>query len=325
MNHLVRRYASILVLLAFVGIFSWYFLSNRQDFDILFDINPIFVALSAAGHIAVIGLNAVFIRHVLRPFDKNITHYDSFFVSLISSIGNFFLPLQSGAGVRAVYLKKKYDLAYDNFLSIISGTYAINFLLNSAIGLLALFFLRHQTSNHELILIGLVFGGIFLACALVVFTRASEVVVSIGLRLLPYKRLANVARRVQDGWDGIVTDKRLLGDLVLITVGIIAVNYVLFQAELSSLGLTTSFWSILFYSSLGAIVLILNITPASLGIRETVLIFAASALGLTVPQILSLAIIDRGVKFFVLAASWLILHTRANFSFKKYSGSVNES
>jgi len=325
MAHTLKRFIPLVILVGFFVAFGWYLVVNLDDFRILLDLNPVFVALAAVGHLGVVALNGVFTRRILLAFGKDVSYQDSFFVSLISSIGNFFLPMQSGAGVRAVYLKRKYQLAYNDFLSIFAGTYAINFFLSSALGIMSLFFLRHQTGPGQLLVIGAAFAAILAGSTFVAITPISGALLRYVLRLIPSKKLSLTGERVQEGWELIVADRRLVAELIVITATSMLLSVGLFIVELRSVGLETGVWSVLFYASIGSIVLILNITPASLGIREAVLVFSAAALGLTVPQILSVALIDRGVKFTVLAVSWLVLHTQAKFSFKTYTGIQNQS
>ncbi|RLA39868.1 MAG: hypothetical protein DRR42_26700 [Gammaproteobacteria bacterium] len=308
-----NRLISVVVLVIFLAIFGFYFAANIDSFKILLDIKPVYILLAAIGHITVIGLNGVLIKKILVPFKVHLSRRDSFYVSLISSIGNFFLPMQSGAAIRAVYLKKQYKLAYDNFITILSGNYVVVFFINSLVGLLTIFFLRNVATTSEFVVLGLTFLSIFVVTVLTAFTKLVDKYLELLARIMPWEKIKNSATKIKTGWRMIIGDKKLLRDLIGLTISSLVVNLFIIQSEFTSLGLNSIFWAVVLIATLDSVVLILNFTPASLGIREVILIFSATALGLTVPEILSLAIIDRSIKFIVLSSGWIILHTKKIF------------
>src|SRR3989344_8809109 len=93
-------------------LFLIYFLLNTEQFKPILHVNIYLLAIAAAAYIAGVFANGIFIKFILEPFNKFIAAGEAFYVSVISSIGNFFAPGGTGFVVRAVYLKKKHGLAY---------------------------------------------------------------------------------------------------------------------------------------------------------------------------------------------------------------------
>lgn len=301
-----KKYFSWFLLAGFIGFFFWYLLENLDDFKVLLKLNPALLLVIAAGHIGTVAANGWFVRIILRPFGKLIASRESFFISLLSTIGNYFTPFRGGAGVRAIYLKKKHSLSYSDFLSTLSGNYIIVFLLNSLAGLIALLVLRERASVSAfltvLITLLAVFGGSLLVATFglpsKVFRRFKDHAV-VG-------RLTGILNAIVTSWNKIVANRWLVWQLLGITLFNFGLMIIMTKAAASALGFAISWWGVILYSSLGSLSLLLSITPGSIGIRESIFIFSSTAIGLSTEQILAMAVVDRGVLFAVLFVGWIL-------------------
>lgn len=294
-----RFFITMLVL----AIFAIYFVLNIEKFKPLLHVNILWLVLLAVANVVVIAVNGMFIKFVLQPFDKFISIMESAYVSLISSIGNFFAPVGAGFGIRAVYLNKKHGLPYGEYISTLSGNYIIVFLVNSFIALLSLYFLKDKASPQYTILVAL-FLGIFIVSLIAIFIK------------IP-KRLADKAHTknlkivtsifgVLNGWSKIKSNRKLMTRLV----GLIFLNVLLAllisKIEVVALHFSIGAAQLLLFSVLGALSLFINLTPANLGVKEAIYLFSASVIGFSTSQILLIALIDRGVLFIVLLAGWFL-------------------
>src|SRR5690606_5319970 len=79
--------------------------------------------------------------------------------------------------------------------------------------------------------------------------------------------------------------------------------------EFWAVGVHIGFIPLALYVTLSALSLLVSITPSAIGIREAIFIFSGSLLGLTNAQILQVAVIDRGVTFAVMFATYWALKT----------------
>jgi uncharacterized membrane protein YbhN (UPF0104 family) len=150
MKRYQRQLLGLFVLLVFVG----YFLFNRSVLDSLRDVSPGYGLGIMVAYLGIMYTNGLFIKYIIRAFDKHISAWESVRVALISSLGNFFAASGAGLGFRAVYLKRKHNLAYSDYLSTLYGNYLLLFMICGLAGLVSLATVKHQA--------GLQFGGVLL-------------------------------------------------------------------------------------------------------------------------------------------------------------------
>ena len=103
------------------------FIENPEILTSLRNINPIYIVITMVLFLIVFLLEGLFVKITLQAFDKGITVKESFYISTISRIGNYLLPMRAGAIFRATYLKNKYNFEYSKFLSTLYGYYIILF------------------------------------------------------------------------------------------------------------------------------------------------------------------------------------------------------
>lgn len=299
------KYTKAIITAIVLGLFIWYFFNNKEQLKEILSINPLYLVPIVFIQYLTMVFNGLFIKQILDVFEKRISLIESFYISTISSIGNYFGPFLGGAGVRAVYLKKKHKLPYSHFMATLSGNYVIVILLNAALGLVALAFLQPNMKDVNtmisiLFLLGmLMFSGLFITIgvpkSLIVRIKSNSKI----------PRVSKIISQMSEGWNEITSNKKLLLELSLLTVINFILSVLLVQVELAAIGLNLGLWNAVFYSVLGTVSLFLSFTPGALGIKEAVLVFASSIIGLTGAEIFALAVIDRGIRFLVLGTGWL--------------------
>lgn len=302
------KYLSLLLTVLIVGIFIWYFATHLNDFRNLLTVEPIYLFLIAIGHFVVLVTNGLFLKAIVLEFGSKMSILDSLRASLVTATGNLVLPAGGGSGVQAVLLKKSHGLSYKNFLSALSGNYIIVFLINSLLGLLALYFL-HPVQSVEYLILALVLLTLFVITLWLTIFGVPRSLVDYDTKENSKKtlltRIIHILLDVVKGWNLIIKSKKLVGLLILITIINFFALVVISQASLVAVGAQITFWGLILYCVLGAISLLVNLTPGSLGIKEAIYIFSSSIIGLTTPQILSAAILDRGIKYLMLIFGWL--------------------
>ena len=297
------RIIGITITLFVVFIFAVYFLLNTENFKPLLDANYYLLTIAALGYVGGIFANGLFIKFILEPFKKFIATSEAFYVSVISSVGNFFAPAGTGFGIRAVYLKKKHGLAYSEFISTLSGSYILVFLVSSFVGLLSLTALRQYYGVQWLVL-GVVFLAMFIGSLLISLFRVQLA----EPRTVKHDRINALRRnvyRVINGWSRIASNKELILKLLGLTCANLALTVVIYWAVIHSVGLNATLPALLLLSVLGSLSIFVNITPANLGVKEAIYIFSAGVLGFSVGEMVLIALVDRGVQFTVLLILWL--------------------
>ena len=156
----IWKYLKIVITVGIIGYFIYYFYNNRADLLVVLQISPKYLLVIFLLYTLTFFINGIFIKIVLKSFKKTLPVFESFYISIISSLGNYFLPMRGGAAIRSVYLKKKFDFPYSHFVSTLYGMYIIVFLVSSFIGLLSLILINIKYSVSSIPLY-LFFGGLF--------------------------------------------------------------------------------------------------------------------------------------------------------------------
>ena len=291
----------LIIFIIVIAVFTVYFLLNVEKFKPLLEVNIGLLLIIALANLAGIFINGLFTKFILEPFKKLISVAEAFYVSVISSIGNFFAPAGTGFGIRAVYLKKKHGLPYSEFISTLSGNYVLVLLINSLIGLVALYLLRDQYSVQFLALV-MIFGLMFVVALGLIFLKIPS---GKGSTQEKGSSLSRSFYRVVYGWSKINSNKNLLLKLI----GLVSINFIIaafmYWSIIQSVNLTISFPALLLFTVLGSLAIFINITPANLGVKEAIYLFSAAVLGFSVNDILLIALVDRGVQFAVLFVLWI--------------------
>ncbi len=290
-------------------IFLWYFVAHIEDFKSLLSVDPLYLFFIALGHWTILFMNGLFLKTVLKIFDKKMTIAESFHSSLITATGNLFLPAGGGSGVQAVFLKKSHDLSYKNFLSALSGNYVIVFLFSSLIGIIALLSI-YTPLTFEYVTVFIVFCLVFtVTLCLTIFGLPNQMLkYESNNKSLVGKFLMNVVN-VMQGWSLITRNKKIILILTLLT----AINFLalllISHFSLLGAGVQVSFWGLVLYAVLGGMSLLANLTPGALGIKEAIYIFSSTVIGITTPQIVGAAILDRGVRYIIILFGWAWVKT----------------
>jgi uncharacterized protein (TIRG00374 family) len=297
-----RKTSLIITSIVFI-IFLVYFVANLEKFKLLLHINFALLLLISLADMAVIAVNGLFTKAVLVPFKKSIGFLESYYVSLISAVGNYFAPVGAGFAFRAIYLKRKHNLPYSEYISILSGNYILVFLTSSILGLLALLMLGSNSSPQFLTLFTIfslmLVGALLLCMVKIPFVKVE----SIHNRHL--RSFGKILYRIVNGWNKITANKSLMARLYTLTLANAALSFINIWLIITALHISTTFPALLLFSVLGTLSLFINITPANLGVKEAIYLFSSSVLGFSTAQILSIALIDRGVLFIVLLILWL--------------------
>ncbi len=295
------KYISIIITVFALIAFVWYFVNNLDDFTVLFQA-PVWVLMGvASGFLISIVLNGYFVKFILAAHNKPLPVVDAIIASLISAVGNFFFPIGVGSAAQAKYLKQRHSFSYTNFIASLSGNYIIVFVVNGVLGLLSLLLLYEHKDQPAYWILVMVFMAMllpnlyFATKGLPDFFRDTRRDPA-SIRV----RLSNLISGVLSGWNFIVKSDGLVLKLAAITIGSFGASMIIGYFSILAAGVDIGFWPLVLYSSLGAVTLVLNITPGSIGVREGVFLFAMSIIGLSVSQVLVVALIERGVRFFVL-------------------------
>ncbi len=307
------KYTKTLITIVILIFFIYYFINNKGDFLFVLSTPIKYLIVIAILYSVIFFLNGIFIKVILKSFKKKMSVFEAFYLSVISSLGNYFLPMRGGLVYKSVYLKKKFKFPFSHFISFLYGNYIIVFLVNSFLALLALFVIQSKLGVISIPLY--VFFGLLFVSMIVLSVVKFPVERIKESRYKFINRVVNIIKNILNGWNIIEDDKRLLFSLILITFAGFTFSTLLFYVEFKALGIDTNFVSVILYTCLSGVSLLVSLTPGSLGIREGIFVITSDILGITNEQVMQLALLDRGVmliSLFFLSGLFLIFKVLLN-------------
>jgi uncharacterized membrane protein YbhN (UPF0104 family) len=222
--------------------------------------------------------------------------------------------MQGGAVIRSVYLKKTYQFSYTYFVSTLYGNYIIIFGVNALFALISLLMIWIFYNTVPFVLFGF-FGLLLFSMIALVFVKIKFNLEKIKIFKLARKFL-NILNNILEGWEIIAKDKKLLMNLVMITVGNFILMTITFAIQFSTLDIQSNLLTILLYNCLSGVSLLISLTPGALGVREGIFFLNSNVLEITNEQIMQLALLDRGITiltlffWFVVLSMWKLMSTK---------------
>lgn len=302
----IKKYISPLLTIFVLLLFGIYLYNNPEILVSLKETNPIYIFLIMALYLFIFYLEALFILVTLMIFKRDIDSKEGMYISVLSRIGNYLLPLRAGAVFRATYLKKKYNFEYSNFLSTLYGYYIIFFLTNSILAFLVLLFkgiVLNQTYTTLLLFFLLI---ILFMLFLIIFNLPLVKIEKRSTGIL--KKLISFLSKFLNGWKLIVKERKSFLKLLLLAFGNIFVNTIIIYIEFVSIEKIPKILDVVLYTCISGLSLFVSITPGSLGIREGVLLLTSQSIGISETEIVRLAILDRGIMFVLLLICMILIY-----------------
>jgi uncharacterized membrane protein YbhN (UPF0104 family) len=280
-----KRSLTILIVAATFIFFGYYLRDHPELIDTITSLDVFTLLLLTIGYVAVTLANAFVLYYSLRFIKKRTSLIDNIILTGYSSIVNFFGPLQSGPGFRAIYLKKRYDIRLRDFFVTTLVFYGFFALINAAIIAGASLYTFGSFSFYTIVLIGLAAAGFF---AYMVTRREARI--RIALRALR------------------LTDKNfwLIG---LGALGVSAATTATYYVEIHHVSTNVSLLQTVVYTAAANLALFVSLTPGAIGIRESFLVLSQQLHGIDTSTIVSASVIDRAfyVGFLLLLFSILLI------------------
>lgn len=292
-----KNIISILLTTLVLILFGIYLYKNPQILLSLQEINPWNLVLISILFLLIFFIEALFIKLTLNAFDKDIDKKESYFLSTVSRIGNYLLPMRAGAVFRALYLKKIHNFEYSKFLSTLYAYYILLFLIYSILALISLG-IKYINTNIYFPIVTLFFVLLLIATVLIIIFSRIEIKENYNNKLI--KKAIIVINKFILSWDNIVKKRKIFFNLILLTTGNILLNWLIYILEFSSINIHVNILDTLLYTCISGVSLLVSITPGSLGLREAMFLFTSDSIGLKEYEIIQLALLDRGILFILL-------------------------
>jgi uncharacterized membrane protein YbhN (UPF0104 family) len=260
----------------FLLLLAWYVSSHLDEFRGLLE-RPIArwrIALICLSLLLVYAVNAEIVRKALRmhaveaPFRENLS------LNLAASAANYLLPFKGAVGLRALYMHQSFGLRYRDFISQLVAVSIITLGISSLFALPGLLSTGLGTEGEE--------GGRRAALLLSLYFLLVIVLGALTFLLGGRgKRLPAFLQGFADSWGRLRGSPSLLGGVILLD----ALYYLLWCAvnwlSLSAFQVSLSPLEVCFYTSMQIHSLIINLTPAGLGVVEAASVLALGVLDFT--------------------------------------------
>jgi uncharacterized membrane protein YbhN (UPF0104 family) len=204
---------------------------------------------------------------------------EQFLLTSYSSIANFFGPLQSGPGVRSVYLKTKHKVKMREYLLATLIYYAM-------FAMISMLFLVGGSRPWWQAILALI------AVALVCW----------GVIQLFLRRSAKKGKRIQ-----LIFSRRALIGLLLSTFAQICFVTGYYFVELIAVKSHASLHQAVIYSGAANFAIFVSLTPDAIGFRESFLVLSKRLHHLTTPIIFAANLLDRAVYALFLGLLFLVV------------------
>jgi uncharacterized membrane protein YbhN (UPF0104 family) len=281
-NPTIRKFIVLGILLITISVFVRFFTSHPQYWHKLGEVSASTILIVLAFNGLLIVILSVIYRLCVQLCSKNIEPRENFLLTAYSSIANFFGPLQSGPGVRAVYLKTKLQVRLRDYAFVTLLYYGFFAIIN----------------------LGFLFGGVrpWWLTGLVI-------VAGTGFSLFVIRHFKQ--RDSKPGESKLSLRPNLLITLAIFTFLQIIVLSFMYYFELQSIDAGASYRQVLSYTGAANLALFVSLTPGAVGFRESFLYFSQSLHHISTANILSANLIDRAlyvVFLLILLCVVLALH-----------------
>ena len=290
-----RAIAAYAIVALTVAAFIFYAVKNPKLWTQLSQVNIFIVILLIALYFLSLGAIVLVYYYTLELCNVKMPSRENFRLTAYSLIINFFGPLQSGPGFRAVYLKAKYKLTFKRFI-LASLLYYLFF------GVISVFFALSGSAYWRWSLLFLPLVIIFVA---VVFKTNIPFV---GKWL-----------NKKDG-TSLNMSYPIITKLAIATLLQVILVSAIYFIELKTVSSTISLRQAISYSGVANLTIFVAITPGGIGIREAFLLLSQKLHHIPPHTIIAASFLDRAVDVAFLGILFVItisLHFKEKLDIKK--------
>ena len=282
----MKKILAILIIIITFVVFGYYLATHPELLKTVTNLSLLTIVGLTLGYIGMIVINA-FILHWSLQFVKHRLNYsENLLLTGYSSIVNFFGPLQSGPGFRALYLKKRHDVKLREFFVTLLIFYIFFALINGSILLFAVIDRFGSGYVYALIAIGILGMGI-------------------GLNLM-HKRSA----KLRDAVSRIKLDDPLLWKMGFGALVSIIITGLIYYIELLQVAPATTAYQAMVYTAAANFALFVALTPGAIGFRESFILLSQQLHGIETSAIIGANVIDRAfyVIFLLILFGLLVIY-----------------
>ncbi len=306
-----KKLLSILVLAVLLAFIIHYIVEHISDFRLILNISPSYCLSIGALYLGFFIINGLFFQVIVKDFGISLNFAECTSISILTSFGNAFIPFRGGIGIRAIYMKSKYAFTYTNSILTLAGASIITLNTVAVLGL-AIILVLYATRGYfsASITCALAFMGLASLCT-IIFTPQWH-------KHIPFDRIRNKLDELVRGWSIIRKSPKNVAYMYVLGIGNFLLGTLITWLELMALGIQDmsggpiTYFQSCFLFLISAVSHYVSITPASLGIREGLLMLTSSVVKISPSHVLMMSVLDRAINYTLL----LILFHPATYCLK---------
>ena len=279
--------APLLVVL-FIGIFVYYFDHHPAIIRMLSHIDPWLLGVLLGCYALLLFWWMAVYNATLDLCGQPLRQRENLLLTIYSTLANFFLPLQSGPGVRAAYLKKRHRVPVSSYIMASLVYFAIYAIISA--------------------------GFLFIASRywwLSIISVIAAAMVSLLVLRLAQTRFQKRSIKIRLDLNHI----KLLR-LFSVTCGQLITQALIYGIEIHSLNVSSSLARVISYTGAANFSLFVSLTPGAIGFREAFLEFSRQLHHFSTATILAANVVDRSVFIVFLGILFMVMlvtHARQRF------------
>ncbi len=304
-----KQIVSLLVLLVLIVFFGRFISNNWDEFSQIEIRSPQQVVFIVGFFLLNLFLQGTLNTIILKALNIKMGITESAALVAVARFGDYFLPMKGGMTTKAVYLKQKHDCDYGSFLAQSSAGLFAGFLVAGFMGFAALLVLKSNTEINDLIF--LLFGGVSVVTFVILVWNPD--VPNFNAPLL------SKTLRIVHGWNMTRGKLRIQAQFIALNCFFIFFRAGSIYFQFKFFGIEVGYFAALFLAATGPFQTLVSITPAGLGVREVILVFSATLIGVGAEITLAVALLGRLLRFLTLIAlspisSWYLLKRKPDIA-----------
>jgi uncharacterized membrane protein YbhN (UPF0104 family) len=282
----IKKFLQYVILIAALILIYWYLSKNSSLFIHLQRVTLSDFLILLFLRFLLLLLNGLTLKAYAAKYMVNLHTREWVGLSFVTALGNYISPFSGGMLFRAGYLKIKHHLSLTRFTILLISNYMLFFWGVALTGFTSSMYLISQKVYMPW-QIPFFFGTITLFL--------------ISLKYIPVPDLSSrlwIIKKMSEATAGlkiIIQDKKLLTRIIIYTFLNILASGLSFYVAYRSIGIDILFTQAILISIIAVFSLLLNITPANLGVHEGMVSLASSALKVGGGEGLIVALIIRAV------------------------------
>ncbi len=307
MKSKLKKILGILSIL-FVLILLFFLLKNsKADIDRIKNIKPSYLFLLSLLTLAEFYLNGLMLKVLLEPFNVPTKIREWLGLSIITTFGNYLTFFRGGTSAKAVYLKKRHNLSYPNFIASAGAGYVITIFVYGFLGMLFSIIMLAYNQLFNLPLFMLFLAIFILSLIMIIFSPSIPETNNFFLRQI---------KNILDGWHRLRRNTHFILHFATLALLLYAVSIAKIFLLYKSLSYNISVISSSFIAIMSGLSVFISFTPAGLGIREAVLAVTSNILDLGLKSGIYISALERAITIILIAIlgpifSYLLFNKKA--------------